>query len=71
MSPMSLEDDWEALVVAESLRLNIIKGKLLWRAKTLLPPHQYRAFIRLRRIASLDAIALIKLARAYGEANEQ
>lgn len=64
---MKFDTDWDNLVVAESLRLNIVKGRILGEVKRHLSPHQYRAFIRARRISSLDAIALINLARSYGE----
>jgi len=64
---MNFDSDWDRLVVAESLRLNIVKGKILWGVKSTVTPQEYRAFIRARRISSLDAIALINLARSYGE----
>lgn len=64
---MNFENDWDTLVVAEALRLSIVKGKILWNAKQHLSPRRYRAFIRARRISTLDAIALINLARSYGE----
>lgn len=64
---MNFDSDWDRLVVAESLRVNIVKGKILWRIKSTVTPQEYRAFIRTRRISSLDAIALINLARSYGE----
>lgn len=66
---MNFASDWDRLVVTESLRLNIVKGKILWRVKSTVTPQEYRAFIRARHISSLDAIALINLARLYGESN--